>query len=487
MTEARLFDLNIEKILEAWESAHAVRELIANAIDEQQLSDTSDIEVFKAEDGSWIIRDYGRGLRYEHFTQNENVEKLQNSGKVIGKFGVGLKDAMATLHRNGVQVEIRSAHGEITLAQVAKRDFADVVTLHAAVQPASDPMMTGTMILLRGLSDEQMEKAKGFFLRFSDEDLLESTKIGDILRRKPGAVARIYVAGLLVAEEENFAFSYNITALTEPMRKALNRERTNVGRTAYTDRVKQMLLNATASDVAEELARQLQAMQSGEGSDEVRWKEVAIHAVRILSVSGDYLFVTADQLMSNSSAVDHARGDGIRIITIPDTIQQEVSGMTDLSGAPIRDLGQYQSEWNNSFAFDFVEPSALAAGERAVFGQAQAIVDLVGGLPARVQAVRVSNTMRVDFATGSDALGLWDGATNSIVIRRDQLSSVPVFAGTLLHEVVHARTGYDDVTRDFENALTDVIGKTASAALVTSKARPVGVEPRFSLRRLLGR
>ncbi|GLI99538.1 ATP-binding protein [Sphingobium sp. BS19] len=142
MTEARLFDLNIEKILEAWESAHAVRELIANAIDEQQLSDTSDIEVFKAEGGSWIIRDYGRGLRYEHFTQNENVEKLQNSGKVIGKFGVGLKDAMATLHRNGVPVEIRSAHGEITLAQVAKRDFADVVTLHAAVQPASDPTMT---------------------------------------------------------------------------------------------------------------------------------------------------------------------------------------------------------------------------------------------------------------------------------------------------------------------------------------------------------
>lgn len=387
MTEARLFDLNIEKILEAWESAHAVRELIANAIDEQQLSHTSDIEVFKAEDGSWIIRDYGRGLRYEHFTQNENVEKLQNSGKVIGKFGVGLKDAMATLHRNGVQVEIRSTHGEITLAQVAKRDFADVVTLHAAVQPASDPMMTGTMIVLRELSDEQMDKAKGFFLRFSDEDLLESTKIGDILRRKPGAAARIYVAGLLVAEEENFAFSYNITALTEPMRKALNRERTNVGRTAYTDRVEQMLLNATASDVAEELARQLQAMQSGEGSDEVQWKEVAIHAVRILSVSGDYLFVTADQLMSNSSAVDHARGDGIRIITIPDRIQQEVSGMSDLSGAPIRDLGQYQSEWNNSFVFDFVESSALAPDERTVFGQAQAIVDLVGGLPERVQAV----------------------------------------------------------------------------------------------------
>ena len=39
MTEARLFDLNIEKILEAWESAHAVRELVPNAISAQQLPD----------------------------------------------------------------------------------------------------------------------------------------------------------------------------------------------------------------------------------------------------------------------------------------------------------------------------------------------------------------------------------------------------------------------------------------------------------------
>lgn len=203
--------------------------------------------------------------------------------------------------------------------------------------------------------------------------------------------------------------------------------------------------------------------------------------MRILSVSGDYLFVTAEQLMSNSSAVDHARGDGIHIITIPDTIQQEVSGMTDLSGAPIRDLGQYQSEWNNSFVFDFVEPGALAPCERVVFGQAQAIANLVGGLPSRVRAVRFSNTMRVDFSTGSDALGLWDSETNSIVIRRDQLASLPDFAGTLLHELVHAETGYDDVTRDFEGALTAIIGKTASAALTTGSA------PKFSLRRLLGR
>jgi hypothetical protein len=89
--------------------------------------------------------------------------------------------------------------------------------------------------------------------------------------------------------------------------------------------------------------------------------------------------------------------------------------------------------------------------------------------------------MRVDFATGSDALGLWDGSTNSIVIHRNQLSSVSDFAGTLLHEIVHAQTGYDDVTRGFENALTDVLGLTAAAALSTPS------RPRSLLGGLFGR
>jgi hypothetical protein len=90
--------LNIEKILEGWETKHAIRELIANALDEQVLSGTQPIEIDRDPSGNWHIRDFGRGLRYEDLTQNENLEKLNNAGKVVGKFGVGLKDALATLN-----------------------------------------------------------------------------------------------------------------------------------------------------------------------------------------------------------------------------------------------------------------------------------------------------------------------------------------------------------------------------------------------------
>src|ERR1700677_1925378 len=77
---ARNFDLNIEKILEGWEVRHAVREVIANALDEQVLSHTQDISIATDASGNWHIRDFGRGLRYEYLTQNENAEKRKNAG-----------------------------------------------------------------------------------------------------------------------------------------------------------------------------------------------------------------------------------------------------------------------------------------------------------------------------------------------------------------------------------------------------------------------
>ena len=94
------FDLNIDKILEDWETHHAIRELIANALDERTLTGTVEPQVTKDSAGWWHIRDFGRGLRQENLIQSENPEKLSHPN-IIGKFGIGLKDALATLERTG--------------------------------------------------------------------------------------------------------------------------------------------------------------------------------------------------------------------------------------------------------------------------------------------------------------------------------------------------------------------------------------------------
>jgi hypothetical protein len=233
----RFFDLNIQRVLEHWTVSEALRETIANALDEQALTGTADPEIFADAEGAWHVRDFGRGLRYEHLTQNEDPDKLARPNLVIGKFGVGLKDALATFDRNQVEVVMRSKYTDITIDSVAKHGFEDVLTLHAVISPPADPEMAGTDFCLSGIASDDVERAKSFFLRYSSDVELEGTRYGAVLQRE-GKSARIYVNGLRVAEEPNFLFSYNITSLTKALRAALNRERSNVGRQAYSDRVK---------------------------------------------------------------------------------------------------------------------------------------------------------------------------------------------------------------------------------------------------------
>jgi len=462
---ARNFDLNIEKILEGWEAKHAIRELIANALDEQALSNTPDIAINRDSSANWHIRDYGRGLRYENLTQNENPEKLKNPGKVIGKFGVGLKDALATLNRRGIRVRIKSRHCNISLVEAPKHGFEDVVTLQASISPPATPDMVGTDFELQGASTTDINTAKDFFLRFSGERILESTTYGQVLERTAGRPARIYVIGLLVAEEERFAFSYNITSLTAPMRKALNRERTNVGRTAYADRVKSMLLASQSEEVARLLAADLSAIESGLHHDEVNWTDVAVHACQILNARKKVLFVTATELGTARDTIDHAVNDGYEAIAIPGNVRAALVGLKDVSGNPVVDLSVYQAEWSNSFEFKFVPRDQLTPKEQKIFDNWKRIVALVGGLPARVREVKISETMRPDFGTGRECQGLWEPGKKRIIVKRSELNSVESFAGTLLHELTHAKSGFPDVSRDFENALTEVIGRLTGACL----------------------
>ena len=73
--------------------------------------------------------------------------------------------------------------------------------------------------------------------------------------------------------------------------------------------------------------------------------------------------------------------------------------------------------------------------------------------------------MRPEFGTGRECRGLWEPDKRRIVIKRTELAKLASFAGTLLHEITHAKTGFPDVSREFEDALTEVIGQLSTARL----------------------
>lgn len=304
---------------------------------------------------------------------------------------------------------IKSRHGDIKLGKSSKHGFDDIITLHALISEPSDPNFIGTEFIFERLRDKDIELAKDFFLIFSDEQLLEKTRYGQVLKRGK-AGARIYVNGVRVAEEGNFLFSYNITSLTETMRKALNRERTHVGRTAYTDRVKAILLECKKKEVAELLVFDLKQFETGRNCDELKWLDVSTHACKLLNSAEKVIFVTSHELIEAKDMVDIAIRDGFKVVTIPENIKEKIQGLKDFHGKPIRDLDEFETQWNESFEFKFVKKNDLTTRERSVFDKTDQILKLIGGRPRQVKNILISETMRLEGR--HEAVGVWEKHNN---------------------------------------------------------------------------
>jgi len=449
------FDLNIEEILEDWGVCDAIREVIANAIDEQVLTKTREIKIFRDSESKWHIRDYGRGIKYKDLTQKENNEKTGNL-YMIGKFGIGLKDAFATFYRKGVEVFVKSKHSDITIGMSKKHGFKDVSVLHAFISSSSEPDFVGTEFILNGCTDKDIEKAKDLFLKFSDDTIIEKTKFGEVVEKK-GKKARIYINGVKIAEEENFLFSYNIFP-TEKIRKALNRERTNVGRSAYSGRVISILLSCKNNIIEKSLVDDLKRYQDGTRHEELNWKKIQVHACKLLNPLGKVVFATPEEHMEASDVEDKAKSDGYEIVTIPGDIKEKIRGAHDISGNPIRDMDQFKKEWDRSFEFKFIDEKDMNPKEREIFKMTDMILDFVGGKPKKVKEIKISKTMRTESHSSTEALGLWEETTGRIIIKQDQLRSLKEYAGTLLHEIAHVKSGAKDLEREFEQQLTSLIG-----------------------------
>ncbi|MBU2819310.1 hypothetical protein HF282_17780 [Acidithiobacillus ferrooxidans] len=302
---------------------------------------------------------------------------------------------------------------------------------------------------------------------------MDTTVKGQVIVRQ-GDTGIIYVNGVQVAEEPNFLFSYNITALSAGLRKAMNRERSNVGRSAYTDLIKKILLESKSPKVSAAIAKNLKDLSNGTQRDELNWVDVQRHAVKILNTTGQYLFISAEDAMDHPDTIDHARAAGLDILILPEQLAQGLGNMRDQVGNPIRDLGEFVEEYNRSFQFSFIAPEHLTQSEQSVHALTSKIVVLFGGKPKQVKDIRISETMRQDLGNDATTQGCWDPQSQCIVISRRTLGSMAGYAGVLVHELIHARSGYSDVTRDFENALTDAIGR-AYERLLPERGESVSV------------
>lgn len=445
----RLFDLNIEQVLENWSKADALREIISNALDEQILSSTKPISIYK-DNNVWHIRDFGRGIQYVHFTQNENKEKLQASN-LIGKFGVGLKDALAVLYRHHCSVTINSKYNTITTKMAQKSGF-DIQTLHAEFKDSTDNEMVGTDFAICGISDADMEEAKQRFLIFTKLTLLEITKYGEVYACEGNnQIPSIYINGVKVAEEKNFMFNYNITSMNAQIRKALNRERSNVGRTAYADTVKNILKSCKEDAVLLKLVNDLQNRMLGTNKDETAWVDVATHAAKTLNENGNVVFMTPLQRAGlTAQQVEILEQSGKKLVMVTDDVFGKIKGNVET-------FETVYKVYNDSFQYKFVDYHDLSSAEQYVFNLHNQIISYLKPAFKICSNIKVSENIQIGLL-GADTLGAYDENTKTIIIKRSALSDAKTFCGVLAHELCHHQHNYDDNTRDFENDLTDMLG-----------------------------
>ena len=399
--------------MENWEVYHGIREIIANALDEQKLTNTSEIEIFKDKNNDWHIRDYGRGITIEHFTQNENEEKLKSEG-IIGKFGIGLKDALATFDRKNIGVKIISEYGEFTIGKSVKVGFDDIITLHIYIDPSHYPSFIGTEFILSNVTEDDIKNARDMFLNFSGEQQIETCSYGMVLEKKYDS-GRIYINNVKVAEEDNFIFSYNITSLNSAIKKALNRERTNVGRTAYTNSIKSILLNCKSWEVAKALVNDFKNYSYGTMHDELKWIDVQEHAVRLLNNYEKVVFVTTDEIASSPDLMEEAKSDGFTMVNIPSNLKDKIQGKSDIGGNTIRDFSQFKVECSENFVFKFIHFNELNEIEKRNFNLVLKVFELVGGKPDSVQKVLVSETMQRDDYNFRPTEGLYQPGDQRII------------------------------------------------------------------------
>jgi len=452
------FDLNIEKILENWTISLAIREIIANALDEHVLTEKKkkEIDIFQVSKNKWCVRDYGRGLNIEHFTQKENDEKLSHQN-LIGQFGIGLKDALATFWRKNIDIKIKSKYLIIDRLEMSKKEgFDNIHTLHVLVKENDDKNFEGTEFILDGVKEQEIIDAKNLFLNFLNLRILESNKYGEIIKKEEEESSSIFLNGIKVAEEPDFLFSYNITSLDKKIKKAINRERTNVGRVAYSDRIKSILTNSSNEEILELLGNELQNIERGTACYEIsNWIDVQEHIIKYLSPKG-FRFITAREAMRQDvvNEIQISR----KIIIIPEKLKYKIADEIDIEGNRIGTFETFIEESNENFQFKFIDPSKLNKEELLIFNRTNEIISLIGDRPNNVKEIKISETMQKDVRNFMPLYGIWQSENNRIIIKKSELRNLKSYAGTLLHEISHAKSDARDETREFENQLTDIIG-----------------------------
>lgn len=298
------------------------------------------------------------------------------------------------------------------------------------------------------LSEEQLRQ-QAFTAYQREKAKVRKEKLLSFARKNAKVLA---ILAFIVAKEDNFMFSYNITNMNANMKRALNRERTNVGRSAYTPSIKNILKNCISDTVLGMLVKDIKCVMSGTNKDESGWADISSYAVESLNKTDKVVFMTPaqrDKLSANK--VEILQESGKELILITDKVYGKVCDK-------VVTYDDVATTYFESFKYEYVDINDFNELEKKTFNLSEYIFNMLLHKYDRTRPnLKISETIRME-EDGSITKGVWDSGEDAIIIKREVLSNMEEYAGVLFHEFAHYATDTKDISRDFENVLTDMLG-----------------------------
>jgi hypothetical protein len=422
------FDLNIgQNYLSDWSVSFALREIVANAIDEK---DEDKFKFNQLDDGTVIIKDYGEGLKPEHFIFQENSKKNRNDK--IGKFGFGLKDAIGVLWSKDINVEIRSTGYKFTFEMKEKSKGCKIKTLHACIQKLEEDNFKGTEFTIYNCPGREYEGARDNFIRYKELKILSTTSKGQIIEKDTNSKAIIYLNGMKIAEDNRLKFSYNITSPSCKIKNGLNRERKYVSRSVYQTDLVSIIEKSEEEAVLEILVEQLRSSREGKNMSEITWKNVLVKTCNYVLRNKKTIFVSAEDKEENNEAY--------KLLVSSREFQ-----ILKVSNELLIDIKKYAGSLSVTKLFieDFLVELQQTISASDLSEKEKEVLDKVLKLLKSIDVLKSEHYLLNDVRLSDKNLAYTDQEKSAVVIPRSCLVSVECCSRNLINALCSIRQGGD--------------------------------------------
>jgi hypothetical protein len=149
--------------------------------------------------------------------------------------------------------------------------------------------------------------------------------------------------------------------------------------------------------------------------DEIRWKDVQIHALKLLNALNNYLFITKKEIIQYNHLLGNARNSGYKIIEIPEEIKEELLNERDILGNRINTIQNYFEKYSKNFVFEIIDEKKLSEKEKENF---QSLKKFLSTIDKDISVLISTNMLE-----RIDSKSFYYIKDNVIYLKRDVLNS----------------------------------------------------------------